>query len=99
MPRACQQVREADLHELLPLPQPEQADDGVLALGPDAGVLVLGVVQQTLQERLDKAGVQGGCGRVFPHPPQHALRHQTDVAGLVLQTLRVGRRGPLSNLP
>ena len=47
----------AHLHGLLSLAQAEQADDGVVTLGPDAGVLVLGVVQQGLQQRLDVAGL------------------------------------------
>lgn len=59
----------------------------MVALGTDAGVLVLGVVQQGLQQRLDEAGFHGGCGRLTEHPPQHTLRGQADVARLVLQTL------------
>ena len=78
----------AHLHGLLALAQAQQADDGVVALGPDAGVLVLGVVQQGFQQRLDVAGLQGGSGCLAEHPPQHALRCQADVTRLVLQTLR-----------
>lgn len=77
-----------DLHGLLSLTQSEQANDGVFALGSDAGVLVLGVVQQALHQRLDEGGLQGGRGVVFKHPPQHPLRHQPDVTGLVLETLQ-----------
>ena len=85
----------SDLHGLLPLAQSEETDDGVFALGSDAGVLVLGVVQQALQQRLDQAGLQGGRGRLLERPPQDALGHQPDVTGLVLKTLqgRGGREG------
>lgn len=82
---------DSDLHEFLPLAELEQADDGVFALSSDAGVLVFGVVQQTLYQGLHQAHLQRGGLRVFPHPPQHPLRYQSDVAGLVLKTL--GGRG------
>lgn len=60
----------------------------MFALSPHAGVLVLGVVQQTLQQGFDQIGLHGGGGGFFEHPPQHPLRHQSDVAGLILKTLR-----------
>ena len=71
----------------------------MFALGADAGVLVLGVVQQALQQRLDQAGLQGGRGRLLERPPQDALGHQPDVTGLVLKTLqgRGGRVSPTDN--
>lgn len=78
----------SDLHGFLSQSESEQVDDGVLALRSHAGVLVLGVVQQTLQERLDEIGLHGGGFWFFEHPPQHPLRHQSDVAGLILKTLR-----------
>lgn len=60
----------------------------MFALRPDTGVLVLGVIQQTLQEGLDEGDLHGGHRGVFEHPPQHPLRHQSDVTRLVLKTLR-----------
>lgn len=80
----------AHLHGVLSTAQLQQVDDGVLALGPDASVLVLGVVQQAFEQRLHQRPLQAGRGRIPPHPPQHALRHQPDVAGLILETLREG---------
>lgn len=77
----------SDLHDVVALAELEQVDDGVFALSSDAGVLVFGVVQQTLYQGLDQAHLQRGRLRVFPHPPQHPLRDQSDVAGLVLKTL------------
>lgn len=65
----------------------QQVDDGVLALSSHAGVLVFGVVQQTLNQGLGQAHLQRGSLRVLPHPPQHPLRDQPDVARLVLKTL------------
>lgn len=82
----------AHLHGLLSTPQLQQVDDGVLALRPDASVLILGVVQQALQQRLQQRPLQAGRRRLPPHPPQHTLRHQPDVAGLVLETLQEGSR-------
>lgn len=72
--------------------EPQQVDDGVFALGSDRGVLVLGVVQQALQQGLHQAGLQDGSGWLSEHPPQHSLRYQPDVTGLVLKTLW-GARG------
>lgn len=46
-----------DLHALLSPAQSQQADEGVFALGSDAGVLVLGVVQQGLDDRFDQTGL------------------------------------------
>lgn len=76
-----------DLHAVFSLAQPQQADERVLALRSDAGVLVLGVVQQSFDDRFDQTGVQSGSLRLLTHPPQHALWHQTNVTRLVLQTL------------
>lgn len=64
----------------------------MFALGSDAGVLVFGVIQQTLNQGLHQAHLQRGSQRVFPHPPQHPLRYQSDVAGLVLKTLGGGNQ-------
>lgn len=74
----------ADLHGFLAAAQLQQVDDGVLTLSAHAGVLVLGVVQQTLQQRLHQTHLQGGGGGLPEHPPQHTFRHQPDVTGLVL---------------
>lgn len=60
----------------------------MFALSADAGVLVFGVVQQTLYQGLHQAHLQRGGLWVLPHPPQYPLRYQSDVAGLVLKTLR-----------
>lgn len=79
---------ESDLHDFFSLAELEQVDDGVFALSADAGVLVFGVVQQTLYQGLHQADLQRGGLRVIPHPPQYPLRYQSDVAGLVLKTLR-----------
>ncbi len=76
-----------DLHAVFSLAQPQQTDECVLALRSDAGVLVLGVVQQNFDDRFDQTGLQSGSLRLLTHPPQHALRHQTNVTRLVLQTL------------
>lgn len=78
----------SDLHGFLSLAESQQVDDGVLALGPDTGVLVLGVVEQTLQQGLNEAVLHCGSSWVFEHPPQHPLRHQSDVTGLILKTLK-----------
>lgn len=78
------------LHDLVALAELEQVDDGVLALSSDAGVFVFGVVQQALYQGLHQAHLQRGRLRLFPHPPQHPLRDQSDVAGLVLKTLGGG---------
>lgn len=60
----------------------------MFALSAHAGVLVFGVVQQTLDQGLHQAHLQRGGLWVSPHPPQYPLRYQPDVAGLVLKTLR-----------
>lgn len=78
---------ESDLHGFVSLAEFQQADDGVFALSSDAGVLVLGVVQQSLQQGLDQADFHGGSLRFFEHPPDNSLRHQSDVTGLILETL------------
>lgn len=78
---------DSDLHDFFSLAELEQVDDGVFALSSDAGVLVFGVVEQTLYQGLHQANLQRGDLRVLPHPPQYSLRYQSDVAGLVLKTL------------
>lgn len=79
---------DSDLHDFFSLAELEQVDDGVFALSANAGVLVFGVVQQTLYQGLHQADLQRGSLWVIPHPPQYPLPYQSDVAGLVLKTLR-----------
>lgn len=78
---------DSDLHDFFSLAELKQVDDGMFALSADAGVLVFGVVQQTLYQGLHQADLQRGSLWVTPHPPQHPLRYQSDIAGLVLKTL------------
>lgn len=74
------------LKHLFALPHLEEVDNRLVAVGPDHGVLILGVVKKSLQDGLDGLGIQGRQ-RVLICPPDHLLSHQPDVAGWVLQTL------------
>lgn len=75
------------LKHVLALSHLQQVDDGLVAVGSHAGVLVFRVVQQGLQDGLGRRGVEGREGG-FVGPPDHLFCNQLDVAGRILETLR-----------
>lgn len=85
-PRGGTPVPDSHLKHLFSLPHLEEVDDCLVAVGPDDGVFILGVVKKSLQDGLDGLGVQGRQW-VPVCPPDHLLSHQPDVTGWVLQTL------------